>query len=253
MTHIPKNRFCTACRKCKAQRKRQRRGPGSGPRPPNFGYLTADHIISRSAWNKGVDNSSDAVLIYDRCTDHTGFYPVKSKSAQNAEEALRQYTGLDTLHMVYTDGSPELKAACRKRNVPFQRTSPPGKWRKNGRIERQVGILKAGTRSSIERSGLTPNAWPWAGKHFVFARNIAQITDPQHPNFASSPYQLRFGEEFKGHIIPFGAKIDFMPTPTNPRPQDQKRGLVQEHSHWCFLVVQHAGRQMGWHLRLCLA
>ena len=124
--------------------------------------------------------------------------------------------------MVYTDGSPELSKACRNLNVRFHRTSPPGKWRKNGRIERQVGLLKGGTRSAIERAGFPPPAWPWAGRHFVFARNIAQITDPNHPNFASTPYRLRFGEDFKGHVIPFGAKIDFMPTPTNQRPQDQK-------------------------------
>ena len=58
------------------------------------------------------------------------------------------------------------------------------------------------------RAGL-PNAyWPYASQHYCVMENT------HFTHGGESPWAKTHGEEFGGHLIPFGAKVIFRPTDT---------------------------------------
>ena len=70
--------------------------------------------------------------------------------------------------------------------------------------ERTIRSIVEGTRVSLLQSGLHHQYWPHAARHWCVSNNIAQFDDED-----KSPWELRFGEKFKGPIVPFGCKIDY--------------------------------------------
>ena len=106
------------------------------------------------------------------------------------------------------DNAPELLSAARVRQ-----------WRRiaskdyisqsNAVAERTIRSIVEGTRVSFLQSGLHHQYWPHAARHWCMSNNIAQFDDEDQ-----SPWELRFGERFKGPIVPFGCKIDYS---TGPR------------------------------------
>ena len=117
----------------------------------------------------------------------------------------------------HTDGSEELKSACRILNFRGHTTVAPGEWQNNGLIECDVGLTKGGVRASSAQAGLPPRAWPWAGRHWAFATNIHEVTNPQNQIYGSSPWKERYGQDFPGLRIPLGAQIRFCSAPNVPR------------------------------------
>ena len=67
------------------------------------------------------------------------------------------------------------------------------------------------TRAALRQAGVEAWYWPYACRHFCFAKNIAMEE-------GTSAYLKRFGgERFSGHILPFGCLVDYFPTPTRPQ------------------------------------
>ena len=117
----------------------------------------------------------------------------------------------------HTDGSDELRWACRILNFRGHTTSAPGEWQSNGLIETDVGLTKGGVRAARAQAGLPSKAWPWTGRHWAFATNIHTVTNPQNHLFGSSPWKERYGSDFPGLRIPHGAKVLFCSAPNVPR------------------------------------
>ena len=124
---------------------------------------TADHIISRCLWNVGFDTSRDAVLIRGGA-DFRHFVPVKSKCGPEARDALVEMYGSTNPRKFHTDGSDELKYACRILNFRGHTTTALGEWQNNGLIESDVGLTKSGVCASRAQVGLRSKAWPWTGR-----------------------------------------------------------------------------------------
>jgi hypothetical protein len=64
-----------------------------------------------------------------------------------------------------------------------------------------------GTRTTLYQSGLAEKWWPYASRHFCLSDNIYR-----------KAWKNRFGKSFEGPKIPFGALIDFKPSPTRDKP-----------------------------------
>ena len=109
---------------------------------------------------------------------------------------------------VYTDDSNSLKCALRQLGIPHD-VSAPGRPKTNGVAERQVKEVIHGTRVMLRQAGIPDCFWPYAMRNVCFARNI-------HVNEKSleSPFFRRHGYEFEGKNIPFGARVEFHPSPT---------------------------------------
>jgi len=108
--------------------------------------------------------------------------------------------------MVYSDNSRELKKAVKMFGFSHRR-STPGVPATNTLAEGTVQKITGGTGTISENAGLPACYWPFAARHWCFAHCI-EVKD------GDSIYnkQLERGN-FPGHVIPFGALVDFLPSP----------------------------------------
>ena len=118
--------------------------------------------------------------------------------------------------MFYSDAAPSIKLACREVGWR-QNTSVAYVSKSNAVAERNLRSVLEGTRVNLEQAGLHHSYWSYASRHWCMAHNIQD-----HPEI-KSPWELRFGEKFKGPNIPFGARIDYW---TGPKLKPKKEGLA---------------------------
>ena len=215
LTHRIKNKYCPTCVRAKlhakpARAKGQNHNPDEAPKA--FGdQVTADHIIV-SEEDKGRAGERAAIAVIDRATRWFGAYPVADKSADEAFRCLSHFAGpRDVVQSFYSDNSPELKRAALELRWPHP-TSTPGRPDRNGVAERNVRVATEGARALLMHAGLPENWWPQAMAYMSVARNIESIE-------GLSPWESRFGgHKFQGPKIPFGALVDFKPSPVRGGP-----------------------------------
>ena len=111
-------------------------------------------------------------------------------------------------------------------------------------VEREIRHMLEGTRTNLVQSGLPVRMWPLAMQHF----SLAVSASPQL-NGDESQWKRRFGEDFPGQLIPFGAKVLFW---NNPKRVDNTSGKMSPTaqlmtSFWdsTFNLVLH-GRANTW-------
>ena len=119
----------------------------------------------------------------------------------------------------YVDDSPELAKALEELGTAND-SSTPGVPRTNGVAERQVQEVVAGTRTMLLQGGLPACFWVYAMRAFCFARNI-------DCGSGDSAWNRRHKKgHFKGPIIRFGARVDFLPSPTT-KQKESKKGRIK--------------------------
>ena len=84
----------------------------------------------------------------------------------------------------------------------------------NGIAKRAVRRIKEGTSAVLLQSGLDENWWADSMECYCYLRNIQDLLAD-----GKTPCERRFGELFKGPVIPFGALVDYHPFST----KDQSR------------------------------
>ena len=82
-------------------------------------------------------------------------------------------------------------------------TRTPGEPKGYGVIERIIGRVKEGIRTSLRASALDPKWRPYAGRHFSFAWYVIHQGE--------CPYLDRFGQECLAPKIPLGALVGVLP------------------------------------------
>merc|ERR1711873_47515 len=90
-------------------------------------------------------------------------------------------------------------------------TSTPHRPETNGRAERAVRIIKEGTSTTLLQSGLTEDWWQEAMECYCFLRCIHDRISAGGDS-SRTAFERRFGHQFKGPIIPFGAQIEYKPS-----------------------------------------
>ena len=217
LTHRPLNKYCNACRRCKAQRKPCKRGASSGyyPAPKEFGdSCTCDHIIAYDEMSKGINGEEEALAIKDLATGWIFGYPVKSKSTPDVVSSIGDFVGpYDSIRLMHSDPAPELRSAFGELNILFE-PAPTGIKGNNGIAERLVRTLLDGSRTLLEHSGLPLSFWPLAMRCFSILYNVTHLLED-----SSTPWSRRHGQEFNGELVPFGALVNFMPSPEELKRQ----------------------------------
>ena len=79
-------------------------------------------------------------------------------------------------------------------------------WKTNGIAERAVRRIKEGTSAVLLQSGLGDEWWADSMECYCYLRNIHDLLSD-----GKTPCERRFGEAFKGPIIPFGAMVRYHP------------------------------------------
>ena len=80
-------------------------------------------------------------------------YPAKGKTAKEVTAVVQDFKGAGKIQLWYSDGAPELHAACRDEGVRHD-VSDPHRSETNGVIERTNRTVIEGTRACLFQSGL---------------------------------------------------------------------------------------------------
>ena len=83
-----------------------------------------------------------------------------------------------------------------------------------GIAERAVRRVKEGTSAVLLQSGLNESWWADSMECCAYLRNVTDLLSDE-----KTPCERRFGQPFKGPIIPFGSLVEYHPIPA----KDQSR------------------------------
>ena len=215
MTHTPKNPFCETC-KCAKMYKPTKRSKGESltVESNKFGdHITGDHLVTRDANEQSIDGDRVVMVMKDVATNFRWIYPSARSHAKDCVLAFRHFIAPgEEVGVFYSDAAPSIKLACREVGWR-QNTSVAYVSKSNAVAERNLRSVLEGTRVNLEQAGLHHSYWSYAARHWCMAHNIQD-----HPEILS-PWELRFGEKFKGPNIPFGARIDYW---TGPKLKPKK-------------------------------
>ena len=205
-THYPKNPFCATCRYSKPFKLQARRcDPESVEESLHFGHLLlGDHIILKREDSAGYQGEKAGMLVFDDATGYRDFHAMTTNSAELTTEAFRNFAGEEHITKAYTDCAPELRKACRDLGW-LHPEATPHREESRGKIEREIRSLIEGARCGLYQSGFDHDRWPDAAQYHARACNFLRVD----PVTKTTPHFRRFGEEFRGLIVPFGAKIRY--------------------------------------------
>ena len=206
-THFPKDRNCEICKRTKITRAPCRRRNGEAvPRAVNFGDLiTADHkVLSDNCESR--NNHRYAVVVQDLATQWIQAYPCKNKTLQETQRSLQKFLEPERKpKVIYTDNSLEFGKACEDLSWNHC-TSTPHRSETNGIADRAVRRVKEGTSAVLLQSGLNESWWADSMECYTYLRNVTDLLSD-----GKTPYERRFGQPFKGPIIPFGSLVEYHP------------------------------------------
>ena len=206
-THFPKDRNCEICLRTKITRAPCRRRTGEAlPRGEKFGDLiTADHKVLSEGCESRI-NHRFAVVVQDLATQWIQSYPCKTKTSRETQRSLQKFLKPNRKPEVfYTDTSLEFGKACEV--ISWNHcTSTPHRSETNGIAERAVRRVKEGTSVVLLQSGLDEHWWSDSMERYTYLRNVTDLLSD-----GKTPYERRFGDTFKGPIIPFGSLVEYCP------------------------------------------
>ena len=119
---------------------------------------------------------------------------------------------------MYSDNAPELLSALK--DLKWRHVLSKEYISKSNAIaERSIRSVLEGARVNLHQAGLHHMYWPHAARHWCMMQNVMSRTG------SDTPWKIRFGENFKGPLIPFGCHIDYW---NGPRKRRVKDGLKFE-------------------------
>jgi len=188
------------------------------PKPTKWAdHLTADHEIINDDESRKGDRI--ALIIQDKFTSWLQGYSSPTKSANDTIHGFQRFLGPQLKpQYVYTDGSKEFKKAFQELNF-LADTSTPHRSETNGVAERAVRRLKEGTSCTLFQSGFYGEWWPEAMDAYCFLRNATDVLNNNH-----TAYFNRFGEDFRGPVIPFGSHVEYHPITEKDKDRLHKYG-----------------------------
>ena len=107
--------------------------------------------------------------------------------------------------VIYTDNSMECDKFCEDLSKNHC-TSTPYRSETNGIAEGAVRRVKGGTSVVLFQSGLDGNWWADSMECYTYLRNVTDLSSD-----GKTPNERRFGQPFKGPIIPFGSLVEYYP------------------------------------------
>ena len=105
----------------------------------------------------------------------------------------------------YSDNAKEIIKAMADMGI-LHDTSTPHRSERNAVIERAVRRVKEGTSACIVQSGLNEDWWDYATECYCFLRNVVDLLID-----GETAWKKRFGVDFDGPLIPFGAEVFYKP------------------------------------------
>ena len=129
--------------------------------------------------------------------------PFKNKTSQETQRSLQKFLEPERKpKVIYTDNSLEFGKACEDLSWNHC-TSTPHRSETNGIAERAVRRVKEGTSALLLQSGLNESWWADSMECYTYLRNVTDLLSD-----GKTRYERRFGQPFKGPLIPFGSLVE---------------------------------------------
>ena len=130
----------------------------------------------------------------------------KQKLHKKPREACKKFLEPDRKSkVIYNDNSLEFRKACE--DLYWNHcTSTPHRSETSGIAERAVRRVKEGTSAVLLQSGLNESWCADSMECYTYLRNVTDLLSD-----GKTPYERRFGQPFKGPIIPFGSLVEYHP------------------------------------------
>ena len=145
-------------------------------------------------------------MVQDLATQWIQAYPWKTQTSQETQRSLQKFLEPErNPKVIYTDNSLEFGKACEDLSWNHC-TSTPHRSETNGIVERAVRRVKEGTSAVLLQSGLNESWWADSMECYTYLRNVTDLLSD-----GKTPYERRFGQPFKGPIIPFGSLVEYHP------------------------------------------
>ena len=176
------------CLRTKMTRAPCRRHTGEAlPRAEKFGDLiTADQkVINEGCESR--DNHRYAVVVRNIATQWIKSYPSKTQRLHTRRE--RVYESSSSRHTHQKSLTPTF----------HWNLEPPHRSETNGFSERAVRRVKEGSPAVLLQSGLDERWWSDSMECCRYLRSVKDLLAD-----GKTPYERRFGESFRGPVIPFG-------------------------------------------------
>ena len=206
LMHMPKNPYCEACTRGKLRGPIHRKGSVQVDATHWGSHLVADYIVSKQDFMIGVGGYKHIFVIRDLFSRFLAAFATKTQSTEELVVHFKRFVGPRELdvHMLYSDMGKEIMAAMHQFKV-FNRHPQPGQSKGNALAERANRQIIEVSRTLLEHAGMPVCFWPWAVEYAGLIDNLdgrgADLT----------PWQVTFGEEFPGKLVPFGAAVTFHP------------------------------------------
>ena len=143
-------------------------------------------------------------------------FHIRFQSTRQTSHELRMRHGTDRISHCQSDGSGEFGWVCKVEGISHDKTQP-GDAQSKGIAEGFVQVSKLGTTAALCQAGLPHPYWHWALLYNEVSSNITEHEGRPE----KMPWRARFGEEFPGFRIPFGAGIKFVPPPASKHWTDK--------------------------------
>ena len=128
----------------------------------------------------------------------------KQNFTRNPEKLAKVPGTREKPKVIYTDNSLEGKAF---EDLSWNHyTSTPHRSETDGIAERAVRRVKEGTSAVLLQSGLNESWWADSMECYTYLRNVTDLLSD-----GKTPYERRFGQPFKGPIIPFDSLVEYHP------------------------------------------
>ena len=243
-SHFPKDRNCEICKRTKITRAPcRRRNGGAVPRAEKIGDLIAgDHkVLSEVCESR--NNHRYAVVVQDLATQWIQSYPCKTKTSQETQRSLQKFLELNRKpKVIYTDNSLGFGKA--DEDLSWNHcTLTPHRSETHEIAERSVRRVKEGTSAVLLQSGLNESWWADSMECYTYLRNIQDLLSD-----GKTPYERRFGEPFKGPIIPFGSLLEYHPI--TAKDQSRIHQFGKESLTWIVPRIRFVRwvNLEGWHI-----
>ena len=147
-----------------------------------------------------------AIVVQDLATQWIQSYPCKTKTSQETRRSLQKFLEPNRKpKVIYSDNSLEFGKPCEDLSWNHC-TSTPHRSETNGIAERAVRRVKEGTSAVLLQSGLNESWWADSMECYTYLRNVTDLLSD-----GKTPYERRFGQPFKGPMIPFGSLVEYHP------------------------------------------
>ena len=218
LCHLPKNPYCRVCQNAKMLKPPSKKTEGSRQVDADkFGdHVTADFLVTASDQEVGIDEEKIALVVKDIATNFMYVYPNARRHANDTVLAIKHFTKTtDEIGVFYSDNAPELIKAMKVLQIRHV-LSKQYISKSNAVAERAIRSVLEGTRVNLRQAGLHHLYWPHAARHWCLMQNVLTRDELE------SPWKQRFGEDFKGDLIPFGCQVEFW---NGPRKKKDKESL----------------------------